>query len=168
MFDIFLLTLKSWRERKDGGFTMIKNLVKDSMPRMIDSLAFPAILFSIIYTLFLWNTPAVLGGETRTCAEDIARFCKDVRPGGGRLISCLKRNESELTSVCKDKLQEVQKRLEDAKRACANDIEKFCRGVQEGEGRIARCLGEHSAELSPKCAEQVEWVKAKVKKHEPR
>jgi len=147
---------------------MKKDLGKNSMTGMINSFAFPAVLFSIIFTLFLWNAPAVLGEETRPCAEDIVRFCKDVRPGGGRLSSCLKRNESELTSVCKDKLQEVQKRLEDAKRECAHDIEKFCKDVQEGEGRIARCLGEHSAELSPKCADHVEWVKAKMKKHKTR
>lgn len=127
--------------------------------RLAPFTAFIAVLF----LLCVWNTQPVLAGETRPCEEDIEQFCKDVRPGGGRILSCLKKHEGELTPVCKNKLQEVQKRLEDAKRICVNDIEKFCKGVQEGEGRIAKCLGEHTSELSSECAERVEWTKSKTK-----
>lgn len=34
---------------------------------------------------------------------------------------------------------------------CAKDAEKFCANVKQGEGRIAQCLEEHQAELSPVC-----------------
>ena len=34
---------------------------------------------------------------------------------------------------------------------CLKDAEKFCANVKQGEGRIARCLEEHQAELSPVC-----------------
>ena len=34
---------------------------------------------------------------------------------------------------------------------CAADYQKFCAGVQPGEGRIARCMAGHKAELSPAC-----------------
>lgn len=122
-----------------------------------------AALFPVIFVLCLLSARAVFAGDTRPCAKDLAQFCKDVRPGGGRIISCLKEHEGELTSLCKDKLQEVQKTLQDAKRACADDIEKFCNGIQEGEGRIARCLGGHSTKLSSECAKYVEFVKTKMK-----
>jgi Cysteine rich repeat len=37
---------------------------------------------------------------------------------------------------------------------CAADVQKFCSGVQPGGGRIAACLKEHQADLSPACKEK--------------
>lgn len=138
---------------------MRNNCVKNTMPRSIASLA---ILIPMLFLLFIFTAQTVCASEARPCAEEIMQFCKDIKPGGGRVILCLKNHESELTSVCKDKIQEILKRVDNAKRLCANDIEKFCKGVPEGEGRIAKCLGEHAPEVSAPCLEQVEWVKAKT------
>jgi hypothetical protein len=137
---------------------MRKNEESDAMPRTIVTLA---VLVPIIFILSAWSTWPVFAEETHPCAEDVENFCKDVKLGGGRIITCLKKHEGELSSLCKDKLQERQKRLDEAKRACSNDIEKFCKGVEPGEGRIARCLEEHTPELSPACAEKTDLVKAK-------
>ena len=38
-----------------------------------------------------------------------------------------------------------------AQAACASDIQAYCAGVQQGEGRIAACLRGHSQQLSPAC-----------------
>jgi len=38
-----------------------------------------------------------------------------------------------------------------AQQACAPDIQKYCPGVPQGEGRIAECLRSHKRELSPAC-----------------
>lgn len=120
-------------------------------------------LIPIILTgLFLfgtWNVPCAFGEETRICTEDLARFCKDVKPGGGRILACLKNHENELSTDCRDKLQAVRKKLEEAKQICASDIEKFCKGVEQGEGRIAKCLEKHTEDLSPACTEKLGWVK---------
>ena len=35
--------------------------------------------------------------------------------------------------------------------ACGPDIQAYCAGVQQGEGRIARCLRANEAKLSPAC-----------------
>ncbi len=37
------------------------------------------------------------------CAEDAAKFCKDVKPGEGRVAACLKEHEKELSQACKDR-----------------------------------------------------------------
>ncbi len=121
------------------------------------------VLTSLALLLCVFTAEPALGEEARPCAEDIAGFCQDIRPGGGRIITCLKQHEGDLTSLCRDKLQQVLERLEEAKRACAGDIKEFCKGVQEGEGRIARCLAEHNSALSPECAKHVEWAKARAK-----
>ena len=38
-----------------------------------------------------------------------------------------------------------------AQQACAPDIQAYCAGVQQGEGRIAQCLRAHQSQLSPAC-----------------
>jgi hypothetical protein len=38
-----------------------------------------------------------------------------------------------------------------AGKACGADYQKFCAGVQAGEGRIGRCLMQHHQELSSAC-----------------
>ena len=47
--------------------------------------------------------------------------------------------------------------------ACAGDIEKFCQGVQQGEGRIAKCIAQHKEELSPGCKARFEEAAKQLK-----
>lgn len=44
---------------------------------------------------------------TQACKDDAARFCKDVKPGGGRIVRCLKEHESELSPACKAKWEQA-------------------------------------------------------------
>lgn len=52
----------------------------------------------------LANTPA--GGP---CVNDAKTLCKDVKPGGGRTLACLKTNIDKLTPDCKKQTQEWPK-----------------------------------------------------------
>ncbi len=45
---------------------------------------------------------------------------------------------------------------------CAGDVQKFCKDVQPGAGRIAGCLKEHEADLSRACKRQMAEVKKRV------
>jgi hypothetical protein len=49
------------------------------------------------------------------------------------------------------------------KGVCRADIEKFCKDVQPGHGRMAKCLKQHEAELSPACMEHINTAKEKVR-----
>jgi hypothetical protein len=40
--------------------------------------------------------------------------------------------------------------------ACNADIEKFCANVEKGQGRIMKCLQEHSKDLSADCKKAME------------
>jgi hypothetical protein len=40
----------------------------------------------------------------KACKPDIARFCSDVPPGGGRIKQCMKAHLSELSEPCKEAL----------------------------------------------------------------
>jgi len=94
------------------------------------------------------------------CADDVAKLCKDVTPGSGRVLACLKKNEASVSPACKEHLREVKQKLKEAKKACHDDVEQFCSDVQPGKGMIVKCLKEHSAELSPDCQQKLTPKKA--------
>lgn len=92
------------------------------------------------------------------CKADAERLCKDILPGGGRVIGCLKSHESDLSPACKERMAAGKARMERVKEACKPDVEKFCQGVNPGEGRIAACLKSHDSELAPACRQVVDRV----------
>lgn len=47
-------------------------------------------------------------------------------------------------------------------RPCVEDAARLCQGVQQGEGRVARCLKEHANELSPACKKNIAKAKEEV------
>ncbi|MGO9991995.1 MAG: cysteine rich repeat-containing protein [Steroidobacteraceae bacterium] len=49
--------------------------------------------------------------------------------------------------------------VNEARTACATDIQKLCAGVQPGGGRILACLKQHKDEVSDGCKQAI--VKAK-------
>jgi hypothetical protein len=40
----------------------------------------------------------------KACKPDIARFCSNVPPGGGRIKACMKAHLAELSEPCKEAL----------------------------------------------------------------
>lgn len=85
------------------------------------------------------------------CADDAAKYCKDVKPGGGRLAKCLKDNEKQLSPACRASIEESKKKVQEAHQACSDDVQKYCKDVKPGRGRIVKCLKEHEKDLSPEC-----------------
>ncbi len=45
----------------------------------------------------------------QACDGDIQKFCKDVKPGQGRIVGCLKEHEKELSAECKAKMTEAKR-----------------------------------------------------------
>ena len=52
---------------------------------------------------------------------------------------------------------------ESAQQACAPDIQKFCAGVPQGEGRVAGCLRSHRQEVTPACQHGMAQMTAMMK-----
>ena len=44
---------------------------------------------------------APLRAEDGPCKADMEKFCKDVKPGEGRIVKCMKEHEAELSEACK-------------------------------------------------------------------
>jgi len=86
------------------------------------------------------------------CAADAKKFCGDVKPGGGRIVKCMKSHEAELTPACQADMKKAEERFEQVKEECGADAKKFCQGIRPGGGRILACLKSHQSELAPACA----------------
>jgi hypothetical protein len=47
-------------------------------------------------------------GQFPYCKADAARLCHGVRPGGGRMLGCLKAHENDLTVGCAKELKNLK------------------------------------------------------------
>jgi hypothetical protein len=127
-----------------------------------------SMLFIIGSLLFivLYSHSGAYGEEALICADDIEKFCKEIHPGGGRLLKCLKEHEKELSAPCSAKIGELQGIITECEQACAGDISQFCKDVQPGGGRIVACLKGHERELSPACSKKLEMIGKRLKERE--
>ena len=89
------------------------------------------------------------------CRADLQKLCKGVQPGGGRIAACLKQHESELSPGCRERMTEAREQGKEFAQACKADTETLCKGVQQGQGRIMRCLVEHKDKLSGECRAKI-------------
>lgn len=48
------------------------------------------------------------------------------------------------------------------KNACEADIQKFCAGIEHGQGRVFQCLKQNEAGLDTKCKAAMDRAKARV------
>jgi cysteine rich repeat protein len=54
------------------------------------------------------NFQQEVGTMAATCQYDIIRFCSDVQPGGGRVVTCLQTQRDDLSPECKNVLPKQQ------------------------------------------------------------
>jgi hypothetical protein len=106
-----------------------------------------------------WNVSNVYAEHRHACAEEIGKYCKDVKPCEGHLIDCLKKHGSKLSDECRSKLEEVEEKVENVQKDCSLDMKKFCKGVKPGKGRVLECLRRHSGSLSSVCRKKIECSK---------
>jgi hypothetical protein len=85
------------------------------------------------------------------CRADVEKFCAEVPLGHGATLKCLASNGANLTAPCQQVVQRVQEKAADFKKACGDDVAKFCKGIPQGRGRILACLKSKQAELAPAC-----------------
>ncbi len=85
------------------------------------------------------------------CDGDVAKVCKGVEPGGGRIAACLRNNESFLSQSCQGAFNEWRLKRNELRAACSKEIGSVCGTVPEGAGRIWTCLKKHEADLGSDC-----------------
>ena len=86
------------------------------------------------------------------CEGDIARFCSNLRPGGGNIADCLSQNEAQLSPECKDMhLEKLAEVIRQTQQVCESDVSQFCGAErQQPSIRLLGCL-RMQVSLSPEC-----------------
>jgi hypothetical protein len=51
------------------------------------------------------------GGALAACKADAERMCPGVKPGGGKLIGCLKEHENDVTIGCAKELKAIKSKM---------------------------------------------------------
>jgi len=117
-----------------------------------------SLLHVVLYSYF-----HAFAQESLICADDIEKYCKEIKPGGGRLLNCLKEHGTNLSVSCRGKIRDLQEIIKDFEQACSGDIVQFCKEVQPGGGIVIKCLREHDKELSPPCSAKLEMIGKRFK-----
>jgi hypothetical protein len=44
---------------------------------------------------------------TNECRDDLTKFCSDIKPGEGRLLQCIDKNDAKVSGRCKQALKDT-------------------------------------------------------------
>lgn len=95
---------------------------------------------------FVFVSGAMAQSGVGACAADIKKVCAGIKPGSGRIATCLKEKVADLSDVCKARLAEVAA----AGKACRGEVEKQC-GTKTGRIQKVTCIRGALANLGDDC-----------------
>jgi len=95
----------------------------------------------------------------KSCKEEVDVYCKDVKPGQGRVFRCLQANlmESDFSDGCKSEVERQQSKMSanwkmdpGVAEKCKEDVNKVCAAAKNshGGGMVLKCLAENHDSLS--------------------
>ena len=96
---------------------------------------------------------------TQGCRQELATYCKDVTPGGGRIIACLYAFQDKLTPRCEyalfDSVSQLDRTLTNLSYVvgeCRDELKTLCADIKPGEGRLLDCLDKNETKVSNRCS----------------
>ena len=131
------------------------------------------LIFTAIFILSLSLTQAACAATqqgpveivAQGCETELKSYCKDVTPGEGRILACLYAYNDKITTRCEYALYDAAVVLQRAVAAisfvaneCREDLEKLCKDVPPGEGRLLNCLDKNVEKVSDRCKKAVKDV----------
>jgi hypothetical protein len=88
------------------------------------------------------------------CRAEADKFCKDMKPGEGKLLKCLQGHEAEVSDACRARLNTINQFM-----ACVEDIMHFCPGEVPVGGEAIKCLRLHDTDLSTACKNELRKIR---------
>ena len=92
------------------------------------------------------------------CSSEVATLCGDIPLGQGKILDCLKTNDSKLSSTCKESIVQGESTIESAHgnanyfgARCGPDIDRLCADVTPGDGRLVACLKKNIQSMEKRC-----------------
>jgi ABC-type microcin C transport system permease subunit YejB len=119
----------------------------------------PAAVFMLVCVIAAIPSEAQIAGP---CAETITKYCKDVTPGGGRIMKCLNDHRDDQSIPCKDWLEEQYKSLQELNTACTEEIARLCSFDKPDSIRIYKCLDDNYIALKSECREKLREIKDRL------
>ena len=96
------------------------------------------------------------------CAETVTKYCKDVTPGGGRIMKCLSDHRDDQSMACRDWLQDQNKSLKELNTACPGEIASLCNFDPPDTIRIYICLDHNYMVLKSDCRDKLREIKDRL------
>ena len=79
-----------------------------------------SLLICAAFSFVFVSSAAMAQSGRGACLADIKKACGTIKPGGGRVATCLKERVADLSDACKTRLSDVAA----ARKACNGEIEK--------------------------------------------
>jgi hypothetical protein len=96
------------------------------------------------------------------CAETVTKYCKDVTPGGGRIMKCLNDHRDDQSSACRDWLEDQNRSLKELNTACTQEIAQLCNFSKPDGIIIYRCLEDNYVALKSDCRDKLREIKDRM------
>jgi hypothetical protein len=129
---------------------------------------YPAMLIAVFICLAMMFDAYAYAADKNPCAEDIAKFCGNIKFGTPAMVNCLESHEGQLSAACREYEATMEgkrgERMEQAKvyakfrQACSADIARFCMNADPKQGGAVKCLKGHANEISPACSDAVKMI----------
>ena len=105
----------------------------------------------------------VVHAEDIPCTEEIRTLCADVQPGGGRILQCLKNNESKLSMACAQRFHDLQEFVSGPLGSCRDDWMAYCYHPHASTGRqeMIQCLQANQPKVSTDCQKALQGAGGK-------
>lgn len=126
----------------------------------IDRRSFARSILALACAVGLFAGPTL--AQQRPCQEDMKKLCPEAQPGTPEARKCLAGNMDKLSEACRQRLSAARNRRQGYParfKGCEADLEKHCKGLMPGGGRLMRCLRSHESEISTECKSRLPAVR---------
>jgi hypothetical protein len=105
--------------------------------------------------LMLFGSTAEAQRAAKACLSDIKTLCTDVKPGQGRIASCVNDHMKDLSEPCQTLLATTAA----AAKTCTADVKQHCADAQRRTEKIS-CLKSALVNLSDQCKSAISQIAA--------